>query len=1320
MSFVRWKSSTDVIVKINGDDLEVQLTAKKKDIINQIQVQLVENADESISVINQKVEIREPSSGYIDMISTDAKGIASFNMPSNIGRHTYEISLVNLASDYDNLTSNVIVEVEYDANGNIIYATRISGDAISVSKTNQNEETEIKNVAFVKIGLDLSSTSEKYTFNLVKVDQNDPTKKLSDVEYTITVKNNDVERNISKTTNGFGELSFGVVKKNNTTITIQEEKTKKGYVLDSTVKTIELEVDANGDFKNKNSLSNLSVDTSNKIITFTDKNLKKIDSNNKANINFYITKKDQNGNLLGNVDLNLEDLNSGVTYSLTTDNFGKVTSPDITINNVGTYTFALEEVSTLPGYILPNTKVILQLEYEIINDEMKVTSYFITQGEKYIINKEYKSYETDTTYQFDVTWTVQNTQNSTNPADYLLLDIKNIDQVTNNDIYDGNYDVTLKYSNGGQYTLWNIPVINGIEIPNIYLDQLTTIELIESNNPLGYDPDVTNKTITIDVDASGKPYITSHSNNITCQIIEKTNVDYSISNVLEVEIMKQRKDLKFDVKIKKGIEDISDYYVPGVKFDFSFNGTVQPTQTTDSNGEILYNNLSGTGKLTLLIQEVSVPYGYKLNTNIIKVVLNRRASDFNIEYIQAESDLPAQNVVIDYIQQEVVINIKNDLDFTINIEKVDSLNSTNKLQGAKFEVTSSETVQTGQTTNDTDINGETSAVFDTVVANKTVEYTIKEIQAPNGYRTCKDFKLKMGFGASGKIVSYDLLTTNNTTCDWAEIYLPQQYIMNTTTGQYELKDIYLDNSEIKIIVKDNDRYNFVINKVDVRNQSTGGTSDPVTGAVFDIKVSHNGINQCYNKTTLNGLIELKDLEGDGEITIEYEETQAAYGYDNSNLPSGKIVFTKDAQNNTLTLDNSKTTADLSKVSVNNQTGDVELTIENESKFQIGIKTVDAISNDPLNGARYIIKKEINGTIVDTSDAQDTANGGETIFNFGTVYRSQTVRYIISETIAQTGYPQAYSTIDDIVIDLPFDQYGVVGTPSIVKGSSRVKNIEVPNGSSGISYNFNNTGINLEITNGEQDEYTIVVENVNSNNDSIKINGTEFHIIGTNTDGTQQFNLPSPTQNATTNSLGQITIQHVDIQHGFEISLQETKNSDGYVLDDTLKTIRFTAQLSTTGGKIINDSTYANDPLTINGATTDSRIDVIVSNISKTIKIIVKSEPNDVGIAIKKADKNDTLNLLAGARFEIKDNQTGKVYPLITGNNGIGYVNIPMKPNGTYSYTITETQSPLGYKDNSSMSMEIDFNDNKVSDARKGTNPSIFSIDGKQDKYIRTR
>ena len=1176
----------------------------------------------------------------------------------------------------------------------------ITNFATEVNYIEQEEETVVANTGFVALELESSNIYKLYTAKIIKEDANDETKKLSDVEYEITIKNDSVEKKVTKTTNAWGEINIAVSTKQNTTITIIETKAKKGYILDRSAKTVSLGVSPSGDFILNNTSGSISasLDTENQLIEIKDTNLKKTDSNiQKANISFYFTKRNQDGNLLGNVSLKVTELKTGEIFNVTTDNLGKATIPSFAVNDVGKYTFEIEEVSTVPGFLLLDSKITLEVTYQIIDETMESVTQFIRTGEKYITNKEYNQYETDTTYQMDVHLDIVN--DSDPLVSPVLIDIKNIAQSNGIEILGGSYDVIINYDDGSSIYYNNVSVTSGIEISKLYVKDITTIELIEKDSPLGYEKETTSKIIKVGLDNNLVPYVNQKSSDINARIYQRVNNDFSVDDILEIEITKEKQNQKFSIKIIKGLDDIQGYTIPGVTFDMSISGDINQTQTTDNNGQIVWSGLKQTGNIEIILKETAVPYGYKMKNDADKITLNRDSDTLEMVFIEAESTITSQDISIDYINQEVTIFLKNDIDFTVNIEKVDEFNPTNKLEGAKFEVVSNSTVQADQIVT-TDKNGKTSAIFDTAVANTTVIYTIKETEAPEGFRKADEFKLQVEFNNAGKIKNYQILDNGNKKVDWAEIYLPNQYVLNTTTGVYEIRDVYKDNTQITLRVFDSDRYNFIINKVDTRNQTTGGSAEPITGAEFDITVSYNGKSEFYHKATLNGIIELNDLEGNGEIVVNYQETQPAYGYTNSNLEKGTIVFNKDAQTNQLTLDNTKTTVDLSRVSVNNATGDIEVEVHNESNFEMGIKTIDAISGLTLDGARWQVNvTDSNGNTLD-SDTKDTTNGGEAIFDLGTVYKSQTIRYTITEVVAPSGYTQVYDLIDDVIVDLHFDQYGSA-TYSIIEGSDRIKNIEIPNGASYISNNFKNNQLNLEITNGEQDEYTIRLVKENENNPSIKVKGAEFQIVGIDPDTSEQFNIAS----AKTNTNGTYEIKHVDIQDGFKLTVQELQTVDGYVLDNTLRTIDFSATLSTTGAKIIDYTT------------TDTKITVSVDNVHNVIQINIPNEPKDVGIAIKKVDENDSTVLLAGARFVITDTDSGNSYNVITGDNGIGYVNIPIKPDGTYTYRMIETQSPLGYNKAIDMSLELQFEDNKLKSATEGIGSNIFDIDAQQDKYL---
>ncbi len=196
------------------------------------------------------------------------------------------------------------------------------------------------------------------------------------------------------------------------------------------------------------------------------------------------------------------------------------------------------------------------------------------------------------------------------------------------------------------------------------------------------------------------------------------------------------------------------------------------------------------------------------------------------------------------------------------------------------------------------------------------------------------------------------------------------------------------------------------------------------------------------------------------------------------------------------------------------------------------------------------------------------------------------------------------------------------------------------------------------------DFGVLLEKVNTHNAKIKVEGAKYRINVLN-----EATGESTTKIETTNSLGQISFTGLLGYGNFTITITEVESPEEYTLDTNKHIIR-----------VNRDSVSQIITLLDDENSLGNNAEVRVDNINKIIKTTIKEATSSIGLGILKLDSEDEKIALKNAEFEIIDNETKETYSLKTGLEGMGYISLPIKSEGVYTFKIKEITAPVGYKD----------------------------------------
>ena len=316
--------------------------------------------------------------------------------------------------------------------------------------------------------------------------------------------------------------------------------------------------------------------------------------------------------------------------------------------------------------------------------------------------------------------------------------------------------------------------------------------------------------------------------------------------------------------------------------------------------------------------------------------------------------------------------------YNLKLIKVEQGNTTNKLQGATFRITS----PNGTVTETTSSNGEINVGPITINTPGTDTITIEETQAPDGYE---------------KVITAPINVQVTKTLSSNTYTMSNAVITNTQTGS----SISVSGSTItvtvenKLIPKDSE-YNLKLVKVE-----QGNTSKKLQGAEFRINSPTGEVTQTTNAS---GEINIGQIAvtATGTDTITIEETKAPDGYEKIITAPITVQVTKVFENNTYKMSTAQITNAQTGASLTLSGNTITVTVENKlipktSEYNRKLVKVEEGTSNKLEGAEFKINSP-NGEVTKTTNASGEINIGPIA-----VTATGTDTITIEETKAPAGY-----------------------------------------------------------------------------------------------------------------------------------------------------------------------------------------------------------------------------------------------------------------------------------------------------------------------------
>ena len=366
--------------------------------------------------------------------------------------------------------------------------------------------------------------------------------------------------------------------------------------------------------------------------------------------------------------------------------------------------------------------------------------------------------------------------------------------------------------------------------------------------------------------------------------------------------------------------------------------------------------------------------------------------------------------------------------YNLKLIKVEQGNTTNKLQGATFRITS----PNGTVTETTSSNGEINVGPITINTPGTDTITIEETQAPDGYE---------------KVITAPINVQVTKTLSSNTYTMSNAVITNTQTGS----SISVSGSTItvtvenKLIPKDSE-YNLKLVKVE-----QGNTSKKLQGAEFKINSPNGEVTQTTNA---NGEINIGPIAvtATGTDTITIEETKAPDGYEKIITAPITVQVTKVFENNTYKMSTAQITNAQTGASLTLSGSTITVTVENKlipktSEYNLKLVKVEEGTSNKLEGAEFKINSP-NGEVTQTTNANGEINIGPIA-----VTATGTDTITIEETKAPAGYEKIITAPITVQVTKVFEN-----------NTYKMSTAQITNAQTGASINLSGNTITVTVEN----------------------------------------------------------------------------------------------------------------------------------------------------------------------------------------------------------------------------------------------------------------
>ena len=449
-------------------------------------------------------------------------------------------------------------------------------------------------------------------------------------------------------------------------------------------------------------------------------------------------------NVLEGATFNIS-INGGEEAPYRTNASGKITIDGINILDVSSNdTIKITEITAPNGYVLNSSPITLNITKTLQNGKYVASSVSSNINDGLVESGSVKV-ETSSNGVNTVKLTVNNSKIT---GSYNLRLIKQ-DAESHSLLSGAKFNISVNGGNVQEYTTNQ----NGeVTINNINITDITnndTIKITEVKSPDGYALNNTPITLTVTkTEENGKYVAKSVTSNVSNGFVEEGSVNVTENgdsiNTVNITLNNTKTTGSYNLKIIKKDSQTQEN-LANAEFNINVNGEDKGTSNTNQNGEILIENIPITdtnSKDTITVTETKAPDGYigfngKINITVTK---QESSGEYTISDVTANSADGAEYQDVTIKDENgiktielTVLNEKINGSYNLKIVKQDENDSSKKLEGAEFDVTTNVNGNSSTDSYTTNSNGEINITNGITDENQNITLTINETKAPTGY-----------------------------------------------------------------------------------------------------------------------------------------------------------------------------------------------------------------------------------------------------------------------------------------------------------------------------------------------------------------------------------------------------------------------------------------------------------------------------------------------------------------------------------------------------------------------------------------------------------
>lgn len=676
----------------------------------------------------------------------------------------------------------------------------------------------------------------------------------------------------------------------------------------------------------------------------------------------------------------------------------------------------------------------------------------------------------------------------------------------------------------------------------------------------------------------------------------------------------------------------------------------EKTLKTNQNGQINIARIDNTGDFDFSAIATKVPTGYLPQQSATTAYLNKNATTTELT-----QRIVSQNVTVEGNKISIKLYVEPQT-FNIEISKYEQALGNLLIPNAVFSLKQPDITEgvpqsinngvlerevvTGTTKKYEKLN-----IKGEVAGQGTYEYTLKE-RAPSGYEDKQiEYTLKITFDENGNIQNIVVADDEKTTQSKSYVTLGNYTKNNIPISIMNYQKPYsvtveLTNTKYRDIFYHDKNGLHIIKGIKIENARV-----KIVGTANGSKVYEKEL-----RTNKDGQVVFEPLTTRGDITYKIEVLEVHTGY---LLPSSKTIeINKDEVTTEITLKN-----EVADVGIDNSNKDIHVDFFLDPQtFEIEINKKDKDEDDVLVAGAAFTVEQPNFSDVGRSDRSREILQGSTTLNTPLIITAEVggknspYIYKITENTVPSGY-----TVDNRLtqIEVEFNQDGTVKNVNCLNDSLEAYIDNSRTNSSKVSVNIVNT----------KKPYAINVTAVNSEYQSIKVEGLKLKIIGKDQNGQKVYE----SEELTTDSNGRVRISELKTTGDVIYEIQQLEKAPAaYFIGNT---------------KYVNlNINKQNNVITCSNAVDG---DITVNDSSKEISVKLLIEPKKFTINISKLDYDDKLKdkdtLLGEVPFRLKDPRGPEKWET-TKANEVLKMQAQVAGEGTHTYELWERHWADGYQE----------------------------------------